>query len=61
MASKKQDSFLGGVIAWVCFCLFAFAMAWIAAQLDKPNDLDKVFNEGMATGADLCTGAKEAQ
>lgn len=61
MRSKKQDSYLGGVIAWICFCLFAFAMAYMAAQLDQSNELDKVFNEGMVAGAGLCTGTKEAQ
>lgn len=37
------------------------ALPTMAGQEGQPVDLDKVFNEGMVAGADLCTGQKEAR
>ncbi|KGH08839.1 hypothetical protein P608_17660 [Comamonas thiooxydans] len=48
---------------WLGVALAAtvMALAWVAGQVGQPIDLDKVFNEGMVAGADLCTGTKETR
>lgn len=63
MASKKRKHPLLPLTMWLGVALVAtvMALAWVAGQVGQPIDLDKVFNEGMVTGAGLCTSPKEAQ
>lgn len=63
MASKKRKHPLVPLTLWLGVALMASLMAlvWAAGQIEQPSDMDKVFNEGLATGAGLCTGAKEIQ